>query len=324
MASVEVRDADPAAAGAFLARLEDRSGIPPVDEDEQRRLAGHPPVRDPDWTWTAHLADAGGAPVAYAGIRMPQERASGCAARVDLAVDRDAALAQPALAEALAHLRGHALTHGTTEGAVGTVEAWLRGATDGDLATAAGAGFRIRSRLHGLGVTAAAHRERTGGAPPPPVPAGLVLRAFDPSHAEDADAVVALLTRAYPELAGWYADGFAVLRAADWFRAEDLLLLTSDAEPSGTGASTTGAQLQALHWMKRRGGGVGEVYNLAVDPSAQGRGFGPLLLDVGLAHLFATGSDEVVLWVDAENTRALDLYRSRGFSGRWDDVSLVG
>jgi len=76
--------------------------------------------------------------------------------------------------------------------------------------------------------------------------------------------------------------------------------------------------------MKRRGDGVGEVYNLAVDPAAQGRGLGPLLLDAGLAHLFATGMRDVVLWVDATNTRALALYRSRGFTHRWDDVSLVG
>ena len=323
MASVEVRDADPAAATAFLTRLEGRSGIPPVDEDEQRRLAGHPPVRDPDWTWTAHLADAGDTTVAYAGIRMPTDSGTdggtGCAARVDLAVDRDAPLAQPALAEALEHLRGHARTHGVTGDAAGTVEAWLRGATDEDLATAAHAGFAVRSRLHVLGVKVAAHRQLTAGKPPTDVPDGLTLRPFDPSRPEDADAVVTLLTRAYPELAGWYADGFAVLRAADWFRPDDLLLLEGDGDGDGAARG-----LRALHWMKRRGGGVGEVYNLAVDPAAQGRGYGPLLLDVGLAHLFATGSDEVVLWVDADNTRALDLYRSRGFTARWDDVSLVG
>jgi mycothiol synthase len=126
---------------------------------------------------------------------------------------------------------------------------------------------------------------------------------------------VRLLMRAYPELAGWYADGFAVLCAAPWFRAEDLLLLESTASDGA---------LLGLHWMKRRSAGVGEVYNLAVDPDAQGRGYGPLLLDAGLAHLVAVGSREVVLWVDAANPRALELYRSRGFTPRWDDVSLAG
>jgi mycothiol synthase len=125
---------------------------------------------------------------------------------------------------------------------------------------------------------------------------------------------VTLLSRAYPELGGWYEHGFARLRDGDWFRAEDLLLLEDAAD----------GRLLGLHWMKRRGDGVGEVYNLAVDPDAQGRGYGPLLLDIGLAHLAAVGSREVVLWVHATNTRAFGLYRSRGFEPRWEDVSLVG
>lgn len=321
MASVEVRDADPAAARAFLTGLERGSGIPPVDEDEQRRLAGHPPVRDPDWDWSAHLVLAGGDPVAYAGIRMPPVRATGCAARVDLAVDRDrdVDLARPALAAALDHLRSHARPHDGPPHATGTVEAWLRGVTVEDLTVAAQAGFHVQRRLHVLGVTADAHRTAAGVASAGPVPDGLTLRPFDPSDPADADAVVTLLTRAYPETVGGSADGSSVLQAADWFRPEDLLLLTSDAHgPADEG------WLRALHWMKRRGGGVGEVYNLAVNPSVQGRGFGPLLLDAGLALLFATGIEEVVLWVDAENSRALDLYRSRQFTPRWDDVSLVG
>jgi mycothiol synthase len=76
--------------------------------------------------------------------------------------------------------------------------------------------------------------------------------------------------------------------------------------------------------MKRRGDGVGEVYNLALAPEAQGRGLGGLLLDVGLAHLTEIGIHEVILWVDAENPPALALYRARGFTPRWDDVSLTG
>ena len=320
MASIEVRDADPQVARTFLTGLERASGIPPVDEDEQRRLGGLPPVRDPDWGWAAHLVEAGGTLIAYAGIRSPRAPDADCAARVDLAIDRGAELGQPALAAALAHLRGHACPDDVPEGSTTPVEAWLRGATAEDLATAADAGFHVRSRLHVLGVTADAHHRSPHATAPAAaqVGDGLTLRPFDPSDPSDEDAVVGLLVRAYPELADWYPDGFAVLRAADWFRPDDLLLL------SAADGTADDGRLLALHWMKRRGEGVGEVYNLAVDPSAQGRGLGPLLLDAGLAHLFATGSREVVLWVDADNARALALYRSRGFTDRWDDVSLVG
>jgi mycothiol synthase len=318
--AVRIRDADPRDVLAFLGALEAVSGVPPVDEDEQRRLAGLPPVRDPGWTWSGHLVDLGSAPVAYAGVRMPPAGAqSEWAARVDLALDRDRPGAEDALVVALTHLREHAGARSAG------VEAWLRGAGEQELAVAARAGFRERSRLHVLGAsTAAIARAASERSEAIEAPAGTRLRAFDPGSTADADAVVRLLTRAYPELAGWYAEGFAVLRASAWFRADDLLLLESTGSPGSTGSLDAPAALLALHWMKRRGDDVGEVYNLAVDPDAQGRGFGPLLLDAGLDHLLATGSREVVLWVDATNERALALYRSRGFTLRWDDVSLVG
>ena len=319
MASVEVRDADPADVLAFLAGLEAVSGVPPVDEDERRRLAGLPPIRDPAWHWGAHLVDAGGVPVAYAGIRMPPMRAEGgteagdaCAGRVDLAFDRARPDAQQALAAVLGHVRLHA---GSADpaGPCGPLEAWLRGATAEDLATAAAAGFHETRRLHVLGVTAEA-MTIAGGLE---VPDGMRLRSFDATAPDDAAAVVRLLTRAYASSdasSGGFDERFPVLRATDWFRAEDLLLL-EDVASGG---------IRALHWMKRRGGAVGEVYNLAVDPSAQGLGFGALLLDAGLAQLLETGAREVVLWVDAANAPAIALYRSRGFAERWDDVSLVG
>jgi len=322
--SVTVRDADPQEALAFLAALEAASGVPPVDEDEQRRLAGHIPVRDPGWDWAGHLVDLDGAPIAYAGIRMapgapPDGPATqgACAARVDLAVDRARPESLPALAAALEHLRAHVGAHDPSR----RVEAWLRGATAADVTTAEAVGFRESGRLLVLGRDTLADVTTTVPALPARIADGVRLRAFDPTAPDDGGAVVRLLTRAYPELGGWYAEGFAVLRAAPWFRADDLLLAESTASSSD---DATGGRLLALHWMKRRSERVGEVYNLAVDPDAQGRGLGPLLLDVGLAHLAAAGCREVVLWADAANTRALALYRSRGFTHRWDDVSLTG
>jgi mycothiol synthase len=224
----------------------------------------------------------------------------------------------------------------------GPVQAWLRGATEDDLAAAGRAGFALSKRLHVMHVPlttplvdspdAAPH---DSVSPETELPDGLRVRSFDAASSEDADAVVALLAAAYPgSEGGWDAAGFAVRRATDWFRAEDLLLLedvgdVGDVEGvAGDGGEggpvATAPRLLGVHWTKRRGEGVGEVHNLALGPAARGRGLGGLLLDAGLAHLAQAGCREVILWVDADNAPALRLYRSRGFVPRWDDVALVG
>ena len=200
--------------------------------------------------------------------------------------------------------------------ASGGTRAWLRGADPALLDAAAAVGWTPDVRLQVLGLVA--HRAQGPAAGPAagedvrdaaPLPNGHHIRTFTDA---DADAVERLLAAAHPDSSdGWGADGFARRRAADWFRAEDLLLLEE------------GDVLRGVHWTKRRGPGLGEVHNLAVHPDVQGRGLGGPLLDAGLAHLAAVGCGEVLLWVAAANTAARRLYASRGFEHRWDDVALV-
>ena len=59
------------------------------------------------------------------------------------------------------------------------------------------------------------------------------------------------------------------------------------------------------------------MYVVGVVPQAQGRGLGRLLTVLGIRHLQRQGVDAVMLYVDAENTPAVNLYRALGFT-RWD------
>ena len=61
------------------------------------------------------------------------------------------------------------------------------------------------------------------------------------------------------------------------------------------------------------GGGLGEVYVIAVAPGHEGKGIGRALLERGLAHLVAQGDETVQLYVEADQTRVVDLYRNAGF-----------
>ena len=52
---------------------------------------------------------------------------------------------------------------------------------------------------------------------------------------------------------------------------------------------------------------------LGVDPAARGRRLGPALTLAGLAHLRDRGLGAVVLYVEADNTAAVRVYRDLGF-----------
>lgn len=100
--------------------------------------------------------------------------------------------------------------------------------------------------------------------------------------------------------------------AEPWFDPAGFLLAV-DADDPG--------QLLGFHWTKREpSSSIGEVYVLAVAPSAGGKGLGRVLLDAGLAHLAGVGVDTVELYVEGDNEPALALYRRSGFTTAATDV----
>lgn len=280
-------DAD--AVVAFLHAVEEVAGTPLVDESEQVALerlkdgAARP-------GWTGLVATTEGEILGYAGIRRDGDgRVS------DIAVDRLRPSATDALRELLAALAERA-----------PITVWLRDAGPEDVSLATEAGFVVARRLLVLGRGVAGYEAN------PDPPGGVVFRSFEPG--EDDAAVVALLDEAYegtPD-AGWDAETFAERRKLDWFDPADLLV-----------ASGRNGHIAGIHWTKRRGEGIGEVYNLAVGPDFQGLGLGRALLRAGLAHLRRRGCEDVILWVDEANAAAVRLYVSEGFVTRWEDVAFT-
>jgi mycothiol synthase len=273
--------------------------VPLVDEAERQRLhalASGTTPRDP--RWYSLLARRGTDPVGYAGVILPLS--SGLDATGDVAIAPSEDRRRPVLA---ALLRGlESIARGC---AAARLEVWMRHVDTADIDDAAAEGYEAERRLGVLG------RDLNDLGAPVVAPDSVTVRAYRPD--EDDDAVVAVLAAAYAGTAeaGWDLARFRERRTWPWFRPEDLLV--AELEHGGLGG---------LHWLKRRGEGVGEVHNLAIHPIAQGRRLGPLLLDAGLRHLHEVGCREVVLWVDLANERAVRLYTSQGFATRWEDVAL--
>jgi mycothiol synthase len=149
-------------------------------------------------------------------------------------------------------------------------------------------------------------------------PEGVTVRAYrEGIDDEEFLRVNNAAFEGHPENGGWDAAEFAERRSRDWFDPEGLLMAWRDDE------------LLGFHWTKWHAHDtdaipahqpVGEVYVLAVHPSAQGIGLGRALLVAGLQHLYDRGCAEAVLYVDCASTGAVALYESEGFTTAYREV----
>ena len=114
----------------------------------------------------------------------------------------------------------------------------------------------------------------------------------------------------HPEQGALDATGLAVRMSEDWFDPDGLIVAVEDGRMLG------------FHWTKKVGQ-TGEVYVIGVDPAAQGRGLGKLLLQAGLDHLTKAGCHSVILYVDSADTVAVGMYASAGFGVAHRDVLYV-
>ncbi len=102
--------------------------------------------------------------------------------------------------------------------------------------------------------------------------------------------------------------------AEDWFSAENFLLAHG---PDG--------DLVGFNWLKvePENPHSGEIYAIGVHPESSGKGIGRRLMDAGLARLDTIGATSATLYVEADNTAAVALYRSLGFTEHTIDVQYL-
>ena len=145
------------------------------------------------------------------------------------------------------------------------------------------------------------------GSTAPEVPDGLSLRGYTDADAWQLLAVNTAAFAHHPEQGVLDAEGLAARMAEPWFDPAGLIL-AFDAEG-----------LAGFHWTKQVGD-TGEVYVIGVAPRAQGRGYGKVLLEAGLARLRHAGSTRVLLYVDSAEEVAVRMYESAGFGVARRDV----
>ncbi|HET9873603.1 MAG TPA: mycothiol synthase [Propionibacteriaceae bacterium] len=145
--------------------------------------------------------------------------------------------------------------------------------------------------------------------PEPALPAGTSIRTF--RVGQDEQEWLELNARAFashPEQGSLRATDLVERMAEPWF------------DPAGFFLAERAGRMVGFHWTKQHPGKRGEVYVLGVDPDAGGAGLGTALLRTGLRSLAARGSTEVLLYVEADHSRAVALYTANGFTIASRDV----
>ncbi|MBO0881089.1 MAG: mycothiol synthase [Mycobacterium sp.] len=181
---------------------------------------------------------------------------------------------------------------------------WAHGTLEPAQATASALGLRPVRELIQM-------RRSLNGVPEPVVPDGVHIRTYA-GTADDAEVlrVNNAAFAGHPEQGGWTAADLAERRRERWFDPEGVFLAFDERMDT----------LLGFHWTKvhPEPPGLGEVYVVGVDPSAQGSGLGGLLTAVGVAslarRLAGVARPTVMLYVESDNTVALRTYRRLGFT----------
>ena len=203
------------------------------------------------------------------------------------------ALIEAVLAEGIPGLRG-----------------WSHGNHSAAADLAARFGFEPVRELWRMRLTRAAVEQ---SVPTLQLPGGVALRSF--VRGQDEEAWLAANAAAFahhPEQGATTRADLEARMDEDWFDADGFLLAVR--EQDGT--------LLGFHWTKVHPAvgahpPMGEVYVVGVTPEAQGMGLGKALTIAGIEYLHGKGLQAIMLYVDADNTAAVALYRKLGFA-RWD------
>jgi len=192
---------------------------------------------------------------------------------------------------------GQALVAAALTDAPGRVTAWSHADHPAAAALARRFGFEAARALWVM--------SRDAGPVDVPHVEGVTIRGYADT---DADEVIRVNARAFahhPEQGSMDSANLAERMSQPWFDPADLLVA------DGGGPDH---RLLAFHWTKRHDAEHGEVYVVAVDPDAQGRGLGRAITAAGLAHLAALGVRRIILYVESDNAPAIATYSSLGFT----------
>jgi mycothiol synthase len=152
----------------------------------------------------------------------------------------------------------------------------------------------------------------------------IVIRSFLPGI--DSDAWLSLNNKVFkdhPEQGNWQLVDLNIRLGEEWFDEQGFFL----AEINHKIIGSTWTKIHGSHTHQHEGEienhahpAIGEIYITAVDQEYAGRGIGKVLTITALNYLKYQGLSNVMLYVDFDNKKALNLYQNLGFTQSGMDI----
>ena len=160
--------------------------------------------------------------------------------------------------------------------------------------------------------------------PIPELSKDVPIRSFLPGI--DNEEWVALNNKSFanhPDQGNWSARDLEIRTKEDWFDPQGFLIAEENQKMIGfcwTKVHGGHSHKHSEHEAHHDHDPIGEIYIMGVDPEYSGKGIGKAITIAGLRHLRYQGIFSAMLYVDADNTTAITLYQSLGFTEWGRDV----
>jgi mycothiol synthase len=149
----------------------------------------------------------------------------------------------------------------------------------------------------------------------------IVIRSFLPGL--DSSNWLSLNNKVFkdhPEQSDWQLSDLNHRISEEWFDEKGFFIATIDDQLIGSTWTKIHGALTHDHGGSHDHPAMGEIYITAVDPDHSGIGLGRALTITALNYLKYQGLTEAILYVDFDNTKALKLYNSLGFTESGKDI----
>ena len=155
----------------------------------------------------------------------------------------------------------------------------------------------------------------------PDIDSKIIIRSFLPGlDSNDWLTLNNKVFKDHPEQSDWRLSDLNHRLGEEWFDEKGFFIASLNNQMIGSTWTKIHGALTHDHGGSHDHPAIGEIYITAVDQAYSGSGLGRALTITALNYLKYQGLTDAMLYVDFDNTRALKLYNSLGFTESGKDI----